>query len=88
MNLDVYQVKEKNHGWDICLKLELEESDVDKLLIHKLRTLEDYEIFPKGNDVYFKVFMDLSEPWEDEPLEELLKAIIKELKYQINLLLK
>jgi hypothetical protein len=88
MNLNVYQVRELTTGWEVCLKLKLEENEVEKLPVDKLMTLKDYEIIYKGNITYFKVFMDLSEPWEDEPLEELLKAITKELKYQIKLLLK
>jgi hypothetical protein len=45
--------------------------------------VDEYQISQKGNITYFQVFMDLSEPWEDEPLEELLKAIQKEVELKL-----
>jgi lipopolysaccharide biosynthesis protein len=87
MKIDVYDVSKKNKGWEICLRLELEEKKTELIKIQDISSFNDYQVFYKDDTIFFKVYMDLSEPWEDEPLEELLKAVKKELEYKLNLIL-
>jgi predicted metal-dependent hydrolase len=83
MIMSVKNVEKRYNGWDVCLQVELDGDELDKLKLEELMKVEEYQISQKGNITYFQAFMDLSEPWEDETLEELLKAIQKEVELKL-----
>ncbi len=50
----------------------------------KLMKMEDWEITIQGEHIYFKNYYDLSEPWEDETIEELVNAAIVEVELKLK----
>ncbi|MEG3224803.1 MAG: hypothetical protein BME94_04540 [Methanobacteriales archaeon Met13] len=84
MKIEVETLRKKVNGWDIGLQVELAESQIDR---DALNRVEDWKVTFKDNKLYLEVFMDNSEPWEDEPLEELVKAAKLEVEWKLNQLL-
>ncbi len=87
MKVDVDKVSENNNGWYVRLKVNL--SPEELLILNKdaIRKIEDFNIDLNGSNLYFNCFLNTQEPWEDEPLEELLKSIKLEVEYHTKALL-
>jgi len=49
--------------------------------------IHDFQVDLIGNILYFKSFVEISEPWEDLPLEEFIKNLKLEVEYKLNQLL-
>lgn len=79
MNVELEKLEQSGSGWNICLRVE----DL-KIKEDNLNKIQDWQVTLKDNQLYFECYMDLSEPWEDEPLEELVKAAKLEVQWKIN----
>lgn len=88
MIVDVDNVDESKKGWHVILKVNLSPEERSRLNHDAIAMVEDFKIDLRGSDLYFACFLNTEEPWEDEPLEELLKAIIFEVEYRADALLK
>lgn len=88
MQIDVDEVKKSENGWNIRIKVNLSPEEIDKLNHDAIDRIEDFKIDLEGSNLYFNSFLTTAEPWEDEPLEELLKAIKFEVEYHTQTLLK
>ncbi|MDP3065277.1 MAG: hypothetical protein Q8N08_00925 [Methanobacteriaceae archaeon] len=84
MKIEVETLKKMVNGWDINLQVDLTKSQIDR---DALNRVEDWKVTFKDNKLYLEVFMDNTEPWEDEPLEELVKAAKMEIEWKLNQLL-
>ena len=88
MQVDVDSVNELDKGWMVRLNVNLSSEELSKLNQKAINRHEDFDIFLDGSKLYFNCFLNKDEPWEDEPLEELLKAIKIEVKYRAQALLE
>jgi hypothetical protein len=88
MQIDVDNVDESKNGWNIRLKVNLSSEELSRLNHEAINDVEDFKINLKGSNLYFNTFLNTAEPWEDEPLEELLKAIKLEVEYHVQALLE
>jgi hypothetical protein len=84
MNVGVKNLEKTGKGWNIFLRVELDESELSRLDRNSLGKIEDFQVDLKRHEIYFQCYMETSEPWEDEPLEELLKALKLEVEYKVN----
>jgi len=84
MNVKVKNLEKTGKGWNIFLRVELDESELSRLDRNSLGKIEDFQVDLKRDELYFQCYMETSEPWEDEPLEELLKALKLEVEYKVN----
>lgn len=73
-------MEDKDKGWLITLHSQLD-PDIDQ---QKLMKMEDWEITIQAEHIYFKNYYDLSEPWEDETVEELVNAAIVEVELKLK----
>ncbi len=87
MQVDVGGLEESDQGWNIRINVILTTEELSQLDYDALKDVEDFKIETEGNILYFNGFLSIAEPWEDEPLEELLKAIKLEIEYRMNRLL-
>lgn len=88
MKVDVERVNEKVNGWDVRFNVKLSSDELSRLDQSLIPQIEDFEIDQKGSVLYFNCYINTGEPWEDEPLEELIKALKHEIEYRTNSLLK
>jgi hypothetical protein len=84
MNVEVENLEKINQGWTILLRVEMDEIEHSKLDRNSLGKIEDFQVDLKKDKLYFQCYMENSEPWEDIPLEELLKALKLEVEYKVN----
>jgi hypothetical protein len=87
MNIEIESLEKNGKGWNIFLRVELEDTELSKLDLDALEEVEDYKVYLMGDELFFQGYLEILEPWEDEPLEELLKAIKLEVEYKVNQLL-
>ena len=84
MNLQVSNVEKIGKGWNIVLRAEMDEEELSRLDLKALKEIEDLKVDLIVNELFFQSYMETTEPWEDEPLEELLKALNLEVEYKVN----
>lgn len=84
MKVDVYKVTEADKGWNVSLNVTLSPEELLTINQDVIDDIEDFNIYRDGSNLYFNCFLDKSEPWEDESLEELLKAIKIEVEYHVQ----
>lgn len=84
MNVGVENLEKTEKGWNIFLRVELDEAELSRLDRNSLGKIEDFQVDIKRDELCFQCYMETSEPWEDEPLEELLKALKLEVEYKVN----
>jgi len=84
LDLVIENLEKTGKGWNIFLRVELDEEELSRLDRRSLGKIEDFQVDLKGDVIYFQIYMEISEPWEDEPLEELLKALKLEVEYKVN----
>lgn len=87
MQVDVDCLEESGQDWNVRMKVILTTEEISQLDYDALKDVEDFQIEIEGPALYFNGFLSIVEPWEDEPLEELLKAIKLEVEYRMNRLL-
>ncbi len=88
MQVGVDFVNKSGDGWKVRLNVNLSAEELSRLNIELFDRFEDFIISLEGSNLYFDCFLNTEEPWEDEPLEELLKAIKIEVKYHAQALLE
>lgn len=83
MNIELENLEKSGKGWKICLR-------VDEININpdSIKKIEDWQVTLTESQLYFEGFMDISEPWEDEPVEELVKAAKLEVEWKVKQLLR
>lgn len=79
MEVTLHSVESERDGWLITLKANLEPS-LDREALEKM---EDWEVNIQEDYFYLKNYFDLSEPWEDMHLEEIIKAAILEGEWKL-----
>lgn len=84
MQVDVDCLDEYGKGWKIRVKAILTTEEFSKLDSDSLLDIEDFKIDVKEPVIYFNSFLSIAEPWEDEPLEELVKSVKLEVNYRLN----
>jgi hypothetical protein len=87
MQVDVDYLEESGKGWNVRLKAVLSTEELSQLNMTSIQDIEDFKIDIDGSVIYFNSFLSIAEPWEDEPLEELIKAIKLEVNYRLKDLL-
>lgn len=65
MEVTLHTVEREKDGWFITIKAKLDPT----LEREALEKMEDWEVTFQEDYVFLKNYFDLSEPWEDEPLE-------------------
>lgn len=85
MLVTLHNVERSRNGWLITLKAEIEPSQLNQ---ESLQSMEEWEVTFQDNVIYLQGYFDLSEPWDDEPLEEIQKAAIMEVEWKLNRILK
>ncbi|BDZ71348.1 hypothetical protein [Methanobacterium petrolearium] len=88
MKVDVDTVDESRNGWQVCISVDLSSEELSRLNTDSIAMIEDFTIDQKDSNLFFNCFLNTAEPWEDETLEELLKAIKFEVEYYVNALLE
>jgi len=87
MQVDVDYLDETGKGWNVRVKVVLSTEELSQLKTDSIQDIEDFKIDIDGSVIYFNSFLSIAEPWEDEPLEELIKAIKLEVEYMVKGLL-
>lgn len=87
MQVDVDYLEESGNGWNVRVKVVLSTEELSKLNTVSIQDIEDFKIEMDGSVIYFNSFLSIAEPWEDEPLEELIKAVKLEVEYRVKVLL-
>jgi len=87
MQVDVDYLEESSKGWNVRVKAVLSTEELSQLNKISIQDIEDFKIELDGSTIYFNSFLSIAEPWEDEPLEELIKAIKLEVEYRVKGLL-
>ena len=87
MQVDVDYLEESGKGWNVRVKVVLSTEEFSHLNTALIQDVEDFKIEIDGSTIYFNSFLSIAEPWEDEPLEELIKAIKLEVEYCVKGLL-
>ncbi|HMK54277.1 MAG TPA: hypothetical protein VK444_05790 [Methanobacteriaceae archaeon] len=89
MEVAVETLKKRNNGWELSITVDLSKLNLNTINLDydSLNNIEDWQVTFKDNKLYFKGFMEISEPWEDEPIEELVKAAQLEVKWRADKLL-
>lgn len=79
MNVELKNLEKSGNGWKLCLR-------VDKVFINPdaLKKIKDWQVTVKENQIYFEIFIDNSEPWEDESIEEFIKSSILEVELKLK----
>lgn len=88
LNSILEKLKKSNNGWEIFIRINLDEDEVKSLDIDALEKIEDWKTSIRDNNILFVGDFNRSEPWEDEPPEEFVKAAIYELEWRVTKLLK
>jgi hypothetical protein len=84
MQIDVDCLNESVNGWKVRIKVTLPNEEFSQFDQDLIRNIEDFQIDVKGHTLYFSSFLSIAEPWEDEPLEELIKSIKLEVEYHMK----
>lgn len=85
MNIEVDSLKELNEGWDVQIKVTLSMEEMSQIDQSALKDDGDFRVNPEDPSVlYFQALLSLAEPWEDEPLSELIRAIKLEVEYRVK----
>ncbi|MDO5836144.1 MAG: hypothetical protein Q4P17_06515 [Methanobacterium sp.] len=87
MQVDIDHLEESDKGWDVRVKAILNSEEFSQLNTASINDIEDFKVDIHGSVIYFNSFLSIAEPWEDEPLEELVKAIKLEVEYWVLRLL-
>ena len=87
MQVNVDCLNESFNGWKVRIKVTLSNEEFSQLDHRAIGNIEDFQIDVEGHTLYFSSFLSLEEPWEDEPIEELVKAIKLEVEYRVKGLL-
>ena len=87
MKVVVDYLEESGKGWNVRVKAVLNTGELSQLNSDSIQDIEDFKINIEGSVIYFNSFLSIGEPWEDEPLEELIKAIKLEVEYRLKALL-
>lgn len=87
MQIDVDCLDESGNGWRVRIKVILSNEEFSQLDGDAIGNLEDFQIDVNDHTIFFSTFLSIAEPWEDEPLEELVKAIKLEVEYRMKSLL-
>lgn len=87
MQIDVDYMEESGKGWTVRVKVVLSTEELSKLNTVSIQNIEDFKIEMDGSVIFFNSFLSIAEPWEDEPLEELIKAVKLEVEYRVKGLL-
>jgi hypothetical protein len=87
MQVDVDCLEESGENWDVRIKVILTTEELSLIDYDALKTLKDFDIEIKAPIIYFNSFLSIAEPWEDEPLEELIKSIKLEVEHRMKSLL-
>lgn len=88
MEIEVSGLDEHERGWNVEVMVTLTPEELSQLDEDSIRFIDDFDINLENSVLYFNCFFDKCEPWEDEPLEEILKAIKLEVGYKTRELLK
>jgi hypothetical protein len=88
MQVEVDEVNELEKGWKVRLNVNLTPEEFSRIDSDSINEVEDFNIFIGDSSLYFDCLVNTCEPWEDEPLEELLKALKFEVEYHVQSLLK
>ena len=87
MQIYVDCLDESNNGWKVRIKVTLSSEEFSRLDQDLIKNIEDFQIKSKNHALYFNSFFFFFLPWEDEPLEELIKSIKLEVEYHMKRLL-
>jgi len=87
MQVDVDCLEESGQNWNVRIKVLLTTEELSKIDYEAIKTLKDFHIEIKAPIIYFNSFLSIAEPWEDEPLEELVKSIKLEVEHRMKGLL-
>ncbi|NYB52356.1 MAG: hypothetical protein HVN35_07365 [Methanobacteriaceae archaeon] len=88
MHVNVEWVDKTLNGWNARINVTLSVDEISRLDKDSICNIEDYSIDIEGSSLKFDCFLNNDEPWEDEHLEELLKALKLEVEYHVHGLLK
>lgn len=89
MQIDVGSLKESDRGWDVQLKVTLSLEEISQIDQSALRDDGDFKVDPEDSSLlYFHSLLSVAEPWEDEPLDELVRAIKLEVEYRVKRLFR
>lgn len=88
MKVEVDSLNKSGKGWKIRIKTILTDEEFSHIKIDDLQDIEDFQVEITAPVIYFNTFLSIAEPWEDEPLEELIKAVKLEVKHRLNVFLK
>jgi hypothetical protein len=88
MQVEVICVDKYEKGWNAKVKVILTPEELSHLNKDSISLIEDFDVNLENSVLYFNCFFDKSEPWEDEYLEEILKAIKLEVEYKTRKLLE
>lgn len=84
MKVEIDQTNKIDNGWNVKIKVILSSEELSNLNQESITKIEDFNIILVDSTLYFDCFTDTREPWEDEPLEEILKALKFEVEYHVN----
>lgn len=84
MDIKIKNLEKVTEGWNLCIEVELNAEECSKFKPELINEVEDYKITLKDNNLYFKRYFSISEPWEDEPLEEVLDGMKDEVEYKVR----
>ena len=87
MKVDVDCLEESGQNWNVRIKVLLTTEELSLMDYEALEELEDFHIEIKAPIIYFNSFLSIAEPWEDEPIEELIKSIKLEVEHRMKSLL-
>lgn len=88
MHIEIKDLEKRDNGWMVCVKITLDGEEQARFSPSRLESEEDYRIYYEDKTLYFSRYFDKSEPWEDEPLDELIEGIKGEIIYKVNHMLK
>ena len=87
MKVDIKNLEKEGKKWNIILKVELDKNELSRLDQNSLMKIHDFQVDLIGNIIYFQRYVEISEPWEDLPIEEFIKNLKLEVEYKLNQLL-
>ncbi len=88
MQVEVVFVDKYDNGWMVRLNVKLSSEKLSRLNHGAIDNFKVFEVTLDGSNLFFDCFMTNDEPWEDEPLEELIKAIKIEVEYHAKTFLE
>lgn len=79
MVVELKNLEKSGNGWKLCLWTD--EVHINPDVIKKIK---DWQVIVEENQIYIEIFIDNSEPWEDESIEELIKSAILEVELKLK----